>query len=85
MRFPPNGGNGVRYKVASGGGQRLRPVNPPSRRVLPFLSASIPAQREPLYPTLAPLGVIADLIRNLIRYKDTLPLMRLRVSARNDG
>ena len=27
----------------------------------------------------------ADLIRNLIRYKDTLPLMRLRVSARNDG
>ena len=32
-----------------------------------------------------PLGVIADLIRNLIRYKDTLPLMRLRVSARNEG
>ena len=35
--------------------------------------------------TFMPLGVIADLIRNLIRYKDTLPLMRLRVSARNDG
>ena len=35
---------------------------------------SIPAKREPHYPIL---GVIPDLIRNLLRYSDTLPLQTL--------
>ena len=68
MRFPPNGGNGVRYKVASGGGQRLRPVNTSIRRVLPYNNYSIDSvessdfpEGEPLYPTFMSLAVIDSL------------------------